>query len=140
MLFSKQARRYIALDESSPVVSQTSGDEEYQPDVFIENRREELLQWTFKSEIDRKLILGIIDRSVELDAEWDADTIKPEDMKRNSMYAAPFRPNMDIHRESITKKQQKIIDEAERIINNETAIADEAPNVSIQNELIDKNT
>ena len=38
MLFSKQARRYVALDESSPVVSQTSGDEEYQVDVFIENR------------------------------------------------------------------------------------------------------
>ena len=75
MLFGKQARRIIALDESSPVVSHSSGDEDWNDKVFIEQRTEELLKWTFKSEIDRKLILGVIDRHVELDDEKHADTI-----------------------------------------------------------------
>ena len=38
MLFSKQSRRIIALDESSPVVSQSSGDDDWEARVFIEKR------------------------------------------------------------------------------------------------------
>ena len=38
MLFSKQARRVIALDESSPVCSQSSGDEDYADSTFLEQR------------------------------------------------------------------------------------------------------
>ena len=36
MLFTKQARRIVALDESSPVCSQSSGDEDYQDKKYIE--------------------------------------------------------------------------------------------------------
>ena len=76
MLFSKQARRIVALDESSPVVSNSSGDEDYQDKSYIEKRSEELLKWKFESEIDRKLILGVIDRHVELDQEENASMLQ----------------------------------------------------------------
>ena len=67
MLFGKQARRVIALDdESSSVCSIDSHDEEYNESVFFENRRDDLLQWKFESEIDKKLILGLMDKHVEL--------------------------------------------------------------------------
>ena len=67
MLFGKQARRIVTLDaESSSVCSISSGDEEYNDKVFFERRQEELLQWKFESEIDKKLILGVMDQHVEL--------------------------------------------------------------------------
>ena len=74
MLFRKQARRNIALIESSPTCSQSSGDEEYDDKAFIEKRREELLAWKFRSEIDRKLLLGMIERHVELGSAPKAKT------------------------------------------------------------------
>lgn len=57
------------IDESSPTCSQSSGAEEYNDKTFAENRREELLAWKFRSEIDRKLLLGMIDRNIELGIE-----------------------------------------------------------------------
>ena len=60
--------------------------------MFIENRSKDLLQWTFKSEIDRKLILGLIDRKVKLDEGWDVETLKPEEMPMNNIDATPYSP------------------------------------------------
>ena len=106
MLFNKQARRHVALDESSSAAS--SGEEEKQLDVFFENKRDDLLRWTFESEMDRKLILGMIDRNIELGMEGDAST-KPEDTKQSAVDATPLGPNMDTQRTlaSPKKKQMK---------------------------------
>ena len=77
MLFGKQARRVIALDaESSSVCSIDSHDEEYNESVFFENRRDDLLQWKFESEIDKKLILGLMDNHVELVEERRASVLQ----------------------------------------------------------------
>lgn len=62
-LFRKQARRHIDLDDSSsPVVSESSADEEYDHGNFIQSNRNMLLKWKFQSSADRKLILGMVDR------------------------------------------------------------------------------
>ena len=67
MLFGKQARRVVALDaETSSVCSVSSGDEEYSERVYFERREAELRHWKFESEMDKKLILGVMDRHVEL--------------------------------------------------------------------------
>ena len=70
-----------------------------------------MLAWTFRSELDRKLILGIIDRNVELDAEWNADTIDP-----------PRELPTGAHRDSMTKKDQQVFDQAELNINQDDNI------------------
>ena len=73
MLLGKQARRIITLDESSPVVSCSSGDE--RDKAYIEKRFEGFKKMEFKSELDRRLILGLIDRNVELNQEKRAETV-----------------------------------------------------------------
>ena len=78
MLFSKQARRIVALDESSPVCSQSSADEDYHDRVFMEKRAEKLLKWRFESEIDRRLILGVIDRNVKLEQNEEQDNVSAQ--------------------------------------------------------------
>ena len=65
--------------------------------MFIENRRDDLLRWTFESEIDRKLILGVIDSNVELEMERNANT-KPEDTKQSTVDATPMGPDIDTQR------------------------------------------
>ena len=76
MLFSKQARRVVALEaESSSVCSVDSADEEYSERVYFERRQAELLQWKFESEMDKKLILGVMDQHVELVEERRASVM-----------------------------------------------------------------
>ena len=61
-LFRKQARRVISLDEDSPTCSEYSDDSGYDTRAAVEASKNEILAWKFKSDIDRKLLLGIIDR------------------------------------------------------------------------------
>lgn len=64
-MFRKQARRYIDVNnESSPVVSEDSADEEYDHHRFIEMNEEELLAFKFQSPVDKKLLLGMLERHV----------------------------------------------------------------------------
>ena len=131
----------MALDESSDVVSQTSGDDEYDDKVFFENRQEELLKWTFKSELDRKLILGILARDVELEAEWDADTIAPDRQKSNR--GKEIGKELDdeilgrktsgtVHRDSVTRREKKIFEKAMKHITQDDSQND--TNTGLQND------
>ena len=77
ILFRKQSRRILALDYSTQVVSEDSNDSCFNDKVCFERNSKELLKKKFSSELDRKLIIGVLGRNVELleDEEQNAHNL-----------------------------------------------------------------
>lgn len=62
-LFRKQARRIVSLEDSSPVLSEGSQDEDYDDKVVLTKHGKHMLNVTWDSKMGKKLMLGLFSRS-----------------------------------------------------------------------------
>ena len=84
MLLNLQANRTIAFDNDEP--SDESDYENKDARAIVEDRRKELLEWSFTSSIDRKMILGLLSRQYDDIRYKDAKArVKDDDLDETNI-------------------------------------------------------
>ena len=84
ILFNNQAYRFVDLDNSSDAaISYSSSDE-------FEKNSQELMKLKFETEMDRKLLLGVIDRKTDLTIQpLTTNRATPNDVSINEVQYNP---------------------------------------------------